>query len=402
MTRQEEIVLARIMDMRSRLDVFEEAALKDLKVTYKTAADKLLNEVKAAKGKSARLWTNSRLIAMLEEAQLMHQAITENLSTKAAGYIAEAGAFSYKQINNITSWDGRVKDFDNVSMGIGSIKQLVTEQTLSGKKLDEWIGSALAPDIDEIKAAITTGRIQGKGFAAVVSRLQNELSIPKGSKDAKDLESVVKTYVQSMAVKAQEDVYAANKDIVEKVEWSAILEAGNTKTGRGTCPRCIALDGSQWETDDYSRPPCPLHVRCRCILLPVTKTWREMGFDIDEMEKAYSPWFVKDEKGKKIEQGRTDMSYHEWFASRGPQFQDNAIGPRRAQLYREGKLQLVDMVDNKGNLILLEDLNKVSFTIAEPIKKGYDYSDIGAASLFDEESKGTLGKTLSISDNCDE
>jgi hypothetical protein len=372
MTRQEEITLARLIDLRETLDKFEDKALIQLKKTYTDAQGIIYDRL--MRSKKTALALKERLAALKSETIAMQGAVAATLTGEVSKVIAEAGAFSYKKMNDITSWDGKVKKFNNVILSPAQITQLVTEQTLNGKVLKDWIGSALAPDLEKIEEVIKTGAIMGDGYAATVKRLAKDLAVDN-TKQLRDLETVVKTYNQSMAVKAQRDVYRGNKEVVEQVEWTAILEAGNVKTGRGTCPRCIALDGMKWALDDTNVPSCPLHARCRCLLLPVTKTWKELGFDIDEMEKQYSPWFVKDENGNKIESGRTQQSYHEWFASRDKAFQDRAIGPTRAALFREGKLKLVEMVDQKGNLINVDKLGVV------PSVKGSKPSGGGSAPL---------------------
>jgi hypothetical protein len=358
-------MLARIIDMREKIDSFEEKTLIDLKYAYKDATDSLMKKLESIKNKQS--WTNDRLVAMLDEVTIAQQAISDKLVGRASDYIAETGAYSYSKMNDIVGWDGKAPGWNTVSMSQAQLKQLVTDQPLAGKPLSEWIGSALAPDVFTIKKNILSGSIAGYGYDKVVADLAKQLSLEKGSKEARDLETVVKTYNQSMAVKAQKDVYNANKSIVQRVEWSAILEGGNTSTGRGTCPRCISLDGSIWGIDE-EHPNCPLHARCRCLLLPVTKTWKEMGFDIPEMEKQYSPWFIKDDKGNKIEKGRTDQTYHEWFMSRDKTFQNNAIGPIRAGLVRDGKLKLTELVDQQGMLIPIKDLGKVKPIVIPPFK----------------------------------
>ena len=385
MTSQEKITLARMTDMQLKIEGFSEGLLKTLESQYKTATKDLLSQVKAAKGKSARLWTNTRLVSLLEESQLMHQAIIEQLAVTAGQGVAEVGTFSFSQMNNIVSWDGRAPGFNNVSLTREQLYNMATEQELGGKKLDEWIGTALSPDIDAIKAEISTGFIKGESYANTVSRLQNELGYTKGSKQAQDLESVIKTYTQSMNVAAQQDVYEANQDIVEKVEWSALMESGNTKTGRGTCPRCMGLDGLQWPTTDFNRPQCPLHVRCRCMLLPVTLTWREMGFDMDEMEAAYKP--TLDRSGGEPVYGWTDDSYGDWWTKQSTTFQNNAIGPVRAGMVRDGKIGFNEIVDPlTGDLVLIKELTN---NLLQPLDIPYYYTGISTAA-------GKLGKVMTI------
>ena len=44
-----------------------------------------------------------------------------------------------------------------------------------------------------------------------------------------------------------------------------------------TCITCLELDGR------LDAPPHPIHEGCRCTTVPVLKTWRELGIDLDEM-----------------------------------------------------------------------------------------------------------------------
>ena len=377
MTRQEEITLARLVDMQLKIDGMERATLRRLSKYYKTAIKGLLADVKRARGKSARLWTNTRLIALLEETQLQHQAIINTMTRTTAAASVAAGAFSYENMNNLISWDGAVKTFNQVSLTVPQMTQLVTSQKLGGKLLGDWIGDALKPNLFPIVDELKQGFIKGQSYDKIARRIRQELDFLPGSKKARDMETIVKTYIQSMQVNAMDDVYAANKDIVKKVEWSAIMEPGNTKTGRGTCPRCMALDGQQWITDSPTRPSMPLHARCRCVWYPITLTWDELGLDGGEMEDVYQPWVIRDLERKDrriLAYGTTDKNYAGFWKQQDRAFQNNAIGPVRAGMVREGLIEFQDIVDNRtGDLILIKDLPgfvpKKKVVIPKPKKK---------------------------------
>jgi SPP1 gp7 family putative phage head morphogenesis protein len=68
----------------------------------------------------------------------------------------------------------------------------------------------------------------------------------------------------------------ANPDLVDRWQWVAQL-------GPRTCPSCWSLHGTVYPATD----PGPLdHQAGRCSRAPVTKSWRELGFDIDEPPSA--------------------------------------------------------------------------------------------------------------------
>lgn len=68
----------------------------------------------------------------------------------------------------------------------------------------------------------------------------------------------------------------ANADVLTGWEWSAKLDAR-------TCSSCLAQHGSLHEVDEAG----PLdHQQGRCARIPVTKSWRALGFDIDEPPSA--------------------------------------------------------------------------------------------------------------------
>lgn len=374
MTRQEEITLARLVNMQLKVDGLERGTLKRLTKYYKAATKSLLAEVKKARGKSGRLWTNTRLIALLEETQLQHQAIINVMTKQTAAASVAAGKYAYDQMNNIISWDGAVKTFNQVSLTTAQMGQLVTSQKLGGKKLGDWIGEALKPNLFPIVDELKSGVLKGQSYDTITRKIREELDFLPGSKKARDMETVVKTYVQAMQVNAMDDVFQANKDIVKKVEWSAIMENGNTKTGRGTCPRCMALDGNQYPVDSSKKPNMPLHARCRCLWYPVTLTWDELGLDGGEMEDVNQPWVIRDlaRKDRKIlAYGDTDENYAGFWAKQSRSFQNNAVGPIRAQMIRGG-MPMKIIVDAKGNLIPIKDLPKkwqIKPPKPKPIKK---------------------------------
>lgn len=65
---------------------------------------------------------------------------------------------------------------------------------------------------------------------------------------------------------------AANDDVLAGWMWTAELD-------ETTCESCWAMDGQIFDLDVDGPDD---HQNGRCTRTPVTKPWRELGFDVDE------------------------------------------------------------------------------------------------------------------------
>jgi hypothetical protein len=81
-------------------------------------------------------------------------------------------------------------------------------------------------------------------------------------------------------------------------------------------------------------------------LKEVARPWAQYeDIPIGEGRKNFEDW------------GTHKGNYATWFEQRGETFQRNAIGPKRYELYKEGKIDFKDLVDPKtGRLLLLNEL----------------------------------------------
>ncbi|MDN4611944.1 phage minor head protein [Arthrobacter burdickii] len=106
----------------------------------------------------------------------------------------------------------------------------------------------------------------------------------------------------------------ANPDVVAGWSWGSQLSAR-------TCIACLSKHGTEYPPDVEGPNG---HQNCRCDRIPVTKTWRELGFDIEE-----PPSLTK--------------SSEEWFGSLTDKTQLQIMGPGRLELYKSGAASWSDL-----------------------------------------------------------
>lgn len=111
----------------------------------------------------------------------------------------------------------------------------------------------------------------------------------------------------------------ANRDLLRGWQWSASFDAR-------TCPSCLAMDGTEFPVD----MPGPLdHQQGRCTRLPVTLSWKDLGFDIPE-PPSVAP------------------SAEEWFSGLSRDEQLRIMGPTRLDLLDTGKASWTDLATKQS------------------------------------------------------
>ena len=183
-----------------------------------------------------------------------------------------------------------------------------------------------------------------KKMRAIPSRLMKE-AVLEEEEYATNAWSMARSYVESQATSnmwlAEMLRYVdgfnyqnAEQDVISHYEHLATLD-------ELTCGECAALDGSiidvglpgmgDYEAQAWSQ--VNIHPRCRCVPTPVTKTWKELGFDIDEppqgtrIARPYYPQtgpqggriWGKSSPGDKSVQGYVpaDIRYKDWEKMKG-------------------------------------------------------------------------------------
>jgi hypothetical protein len=165
----------------------------------------------------------------------------------------------------------------------------------------------------------------------------------------KNAAAVVQTSTATVVAAARRETFRRNADIINGIMQVSTLDSHTSLT-------CIAYDGASWDLDyepingndlPYNGG-VPRHWNCRSAEIPIMKTLREMGIDMDEP----APGTRASSSG----QISADTKFADYLRMKGAAYQDEVLGPGRAALFRDGKLTPRDLVDMSGRPLKLETL----------------------------------------------
>jgi SPP1 gp7 family putative phage head morphogenesis protein len=189
-----------------------------------------------------------------------------------------------------------------------------------GKLLDAFISDWSAKEVEAVTGAIRVGAFHGRTNAEILRTI-------RGTKAAnyadgllavtdRHAAAVVQTAVQHVASVARMETWKRNSDIVTGYRWVSTLDSRTTDI-------CMALDGQVFK---YGKGPTPpAHVNCR------STTVAELDSDFD---------FLKLRGERASQDGPVDgkLTYYDWLLGQPKAFQNEMLGPFRAELLRSGGL----------------------------------------------------------------
>jgi hypothetical protein len=154
---------------------------------------------------------------------------------------------------------------------------------------------------------------------------------------------------------AHQEVWAANDDIVAKVQWVSTLD-------QATTPICRGRDGETYPVNSGPRPPA--HIGCRSTTVPVLKPWDELGLKDPGPRTRAS-----------LDGGAPgDMNYQDWLKrmdGKRPGFVRHILGAKRYALWKKGGLSVKQFVNlrtgQEYNLAYLKKAHPEAWKKAFPV-----------------------------------
>ncbi|UWF46881.1 phage head morphogenesis protein [Pseudomonas sp. N3-W] len=197
--------------------------------------------------------------------------------------------------------------------------------TGGGKLLKSFIKGWTTAERERVTGTIRQGFFEGQTNFQIIRNIRGTKAA--GYKDGilattnRNASAVVHTAIQHVSSQARMEVAKANTDIVAEIEMVATLDSK-------TSQQCRSMDGRRFPVDSGPRPP--FHPNCRTTFIFLTK--------LSEMfaKGATRASVGADGPG----QVSASLDYYHWLQRQPATFQDVAIGPMRAKLFREGGLSI--------------------------------------------------------------
>ncbi len=212
-----------------------------------------------------------------------------------------------------------------MTAGLGELPpgMLVTFARLPTQTLTDLVGflqdgsplrdllDELGPEASEsVRRALIAGVATGQNPRVIARQIRQAL----GNNLTRALR-ISRTEVLRSYREASKRTYQANDDVVKGWIWRSAL-------GTRTCAACWAMHGTVHKLDERLDD----HVNGRCAMVPVTKTWKELGFkDVPETQ-------VQVEQGAGL------------FEQLSDQEKEKILGKNAFQAYEDLKIDLIDFV----------------------------------------------------------
>lgn len=223
-----------------------------------------------------------------------------------------------------------------------------------GRLLRNWGEEIAADRMVKVRNAIRTGYLEGKTTDQIIRSIRGSRATGYADgfleRPRKDLAAVVRTAIGHTAATAREQFNTSNSEILKSEDWLSTLD---THTSDG----CIIRDKKSYTIGTHKpighkypwlQGPGRLHFCCRSTSAVRTKSWRELGMDIDSMtpgQRASMDGAVP-----------ADTNYSEWLNRQSDARKIEVLGPARYQLLKDGKLDLEDFYSPTGEWLTLDQM----------------------------------------------
>ncbi|VFS60093.1 phage minor head protein [Leminorella grimontii] len=304
-------------------------------------------------------FTTDRIVSMLDSVRELNREFIgtwySSLTDELLAFSEYESGYQYSLFNALLP-DAVRQKYPLFSITSQQVYAAATAEPFQGRLLKDWADNLEADRITRIANAVRNGFLLGDTNEQIVRNVRGTKA--RGYKDGaleasrRNASAVVRTAVSHTAAVARDEFAAQNSDYIKGKKWLSTLDTRTTE-------QCVIRDGKRYTMDGkpvghripYGAGPGRLHWCCRSTETLITKSWREMGIDIDEMPPGT--------RASMDGQVPADTTYLEWLKNQSAARQDEILGPTRAKLMRDGGMAPESFYTDKGKFLTIEQLKKL-------------------------------------------
>lgn len=240
----------------------------------------------------------------------------------------------------------------------------------SGKRVQsgawaDYVSSAVESVAGQYNGIIAQGYQQGR----TIGQITKDLRESSNGILKQQAEALARTGQSHYTNQAREAMAMANSDVIKYRYFSATFDSRTSLTCRG-------FGGKHWDITDDSYPRLPQHFNCRSTYLYLTDLSEAKrgtqsaigGKDVDDINPNRKLVYrgKKDTDIFKPGQISAGSTQDGWLRQQPEWFQDSALGPTRAKLFRDGGIKIDKFTDMVGKPLTLDQLRELD---ADAFKK---------------------------------
>lgn len=323
-----------ILSRELNLNRFDAELRKRVSAELAKMDNEVLSKLKGDLTKWNRTDFNEKLKSVRKIIDDYYAEIADMTSKDLAGLSQSESMFIENTVNGLLQTDL----FDGITKK--QADEISAMALIQGALLASWITKLAADTYFRVSSQMRIG--YGSMDKTAVDKVENQMKVSR-----KNTLTLVQNAVHTVAQDARQAVYKKNENYIKGKKYVAVLD---NRTSIG----CIAYDGSIYDMDNKpigkeSLPykELPAHFNCRSHYAIFLKSAKEIGSEI--------PASTRSSMDGQVPQSTT---FQDFLEKKGKAFQDEVLGKGKAQLWREGKITLQQLLDQSGNPIPLKELDK--------------------------------------------
>ena len=299
-----------------------EVAAAQLRLYKGQLSARLLQDEYASKDLT-RLIADMRKLQILDQKALIAEA--EKLAISEAGFTADM----------LTAGTSAIFAVPTSTLLATAISAAVPVQ--AGVSIPELLSAFGTKKASDILNVIMDGATSGSPTTSIVKNVSGFID----SLISRQVQALVATVLSHASSAGRLATYEQNSDLVNEYQWVSTLDGLTSMI-------CMGRDGNKYDVGIGPMPPA--HYNCRSTTIPVVR--QEFSLDV----KGQRPAIGAD--GTEVVSSNT--RYSTWLRSQPKSFIDEALGPARSKLFRDGTFTLDRFTDPTGKQYTLSQLDSMN------------------------------------------